>query len=161
MPRAIEARKPPRLLRQKLGRAQIDLPNSVELESTGIFTWTRGLNETRDRRKSSATCLAKISTQVFVPEAQRRLAGGGTTGIKPVEPPSPERARDQSRSVAPPGLEALGSQYRWFYHRLISGVPPGRRVIRDLCRISYTVCATLAAILDFPLNTCSRDWKLL
>src|SRR5262249_18815443 len=90
---------------------------------------------------TGADTQAKVSTHVFVPEAQRRLAGGGTNGIKPVEPPSPERATDRSRSVAPPGLEALGSQYRWFHHRLISGVSPGRRVIQDLCRnLSTQVC---------------------
>src|SRR5215475_4779939 len=76
----------------------------------------------------------KVSTHVFAPEARWRLAGGGTTRDEPVEPPSPGGATDRDRSVAPPGLESMGSQSRWWRHRLISGVPPGRRVIPDLYR---------------------------
>src|SRR5262249_54271185 len=107
------------------------------------------LYETGDCRQHRANCPAKVSTHIFAPEAQWRLAGGGTTGTKPVESPSPERAKDRSRSAAPPGLGGLGSRSRWFHHRLISGVPPGRRVIPDLCRnLSWTVCATVAVILD-------------
>src|SRR5262250_164212 len=84
--------------------------------------------------EGSANCPVKVSTHVFAPEAHWKSAGGVTTGTKPVEPPSPGGATDRSRSVAPPGLESMGSQSRWFHHRLISGVPPGRRVIPDLCR---------------------------
>src|SRR5262245_35373010 len=109
------------------------------------------LVETGDCGQRSANCPAKVSTHVFAPEARWKLAGGVTTGTKPVEPPSPGGATDRDRSVAPPGLESMGSQSRWFHHRLISGVPPGRRVIPDMCRnFSWTVCATLAAALDLP-----------
>jgi len=67
---------------------------------------------------AGANCAAKVSTHVFAPEARWKLAGGVTTGTKPVEPPSPGGATDRSRSVAPPGLESMGSQSRWFHHRL-------------------------------------------
>jgi len=36
----------------------------------------------------------KVSTHVLAPEARWRLAGGSTTGAKPVEPPSPGGATD-------------------------------------------------------------------
>src|SRR5262249_16291447 len=39
-----------------------------------------------------------------------------------------------------------------FHHRLISGVPPGRRVIPDLCRyLSWTICAS---------HLLAKGWKL-
>src|SRR5215813_2966658 len=119
--------------------------------------------ETGDVGNVAQSSPAKVSTHVFAPEARWRLAGGGTTGTKPVEPPSPGGATDRSRSVAPPGLggylrsppvveppgpsrlnlpapegrqTGLGlsplrgwldtyDRFRWFHHRLISGVPPG------------------------------------
>src|SRR5262245_3383553 len=59
-------------------------------------------------RENSANRTAKVSTHVFAPEAQRRLAGGGAqrNHRKRVEKfiPSPGGAADQSRSAAPPGL---------------------------------------------------------
>src|SRR5262249_8101043 len=82
----------------------------------------------------AANTAAKVSTPVFAPEARWRLAGGGTTGAKPVEPPSPGGATDQHRSIAPPGLESMESQSQWLPPLLISSGPPGRRVIPDLCR---------------------------
>jgi len=99
--------------------------------------------------EGSANCRAKVSTHVFVPEAQRRLAGGEAQ----------RNHRNQRRNIFPApegrqtkvGLSPLrGWEYvfdcaRWFLHRLISGVPPGRRVSPDLCRnFSSTVRAPLA-----------------
>src|SRR5215470_10490493 len=72
---------------------------------------------TRASLRVGAELRAKVSTHVFTPEARWRLAGGGTTGTKTVEPPSPGGATDRSRSVAPPGLGILGSRSRWWNHR--------------------------------------------
>src|SRR5262245_25739464 len=93
----------------------------AEIGGTGI----RSANyETR-----VTTYETRVSTQAFAPEARRILAGGGTAGTEPVGTPNPGGAADRSRSAAPPGLEELGTRSRWFHHRLISGVPPGRRMI--------------------------------
>ncbi len=59
---------------------------------------------------------------------------GETTGTEPLETTSPGGATDRNCSAAPPGLDGFGPRSRWFHHRLISRVPPGRRTIPDLYR---------------------------
>src|SRR5215468_11406411 len=114
--------------------------------------------ETGDVGNVAQSSPAKVSTHVFAPEAHWKLAGGATTGTKPVEPPSPGGATDRSRSVAPPGLESMGSQSRWFHHQLISGVPPGQRVIPDLCRnLNWTDCAA-SSRLSIPVQVSTGDF---
>src|SRR5215510_554882 len=80
----------------------------------------------------------------FAPEAQRKLAGGGAerNHRKRVEIYSQPRRGDRPASVCRPSGAPAGDfdRIRWFHHRLISGVPPGRRSITDLCRnLSWTV----------------------
>src|SRR5262245_14661077 len=87
-----------------------------------------------------ADAQAKISTQVFAPEARRTLAGGGAQ----------RNHRDQSKDMFPApegrqigiglsplrGWKGFFDSLRWFHHRLISGVPPGQRIILNLRRKS-------------------------
>jgi hypothetical protein len=54
---------------------------------------------------------------------------------------APEGRQTEVTSVAPPGLGDVLDCVRWFLHRLISGVPPGQRVIPDLRgNLSMQVC---------------------
>ena len=85
----------------------------------------------------------------FAPEAQWKLAGGGAerNHRKRIVIYFQPRRGDRPASVCcPSGAHGfLGSRSRRFHRRLISGVPPGRRAIPDLCRnSSWTVCATTA-----------------
>src|SRR5215475_2862712 len=64
---------------------------------------------------------------VFAPEAQRTLAGGGTTGKAGVTIRPAPKGRQISFVCRPSGAGIRGCLISWwFHHRLISGVPPGR-----------------------------------
>src|SRR5262245_36797312 len=83
----------------------------------------------------------------FAPEAQRILAGGGAQRNHRDQSkdmfPAPEGRQIGISLSPPPGLDGFFDRTRWFHHRLISGVPPGRRSITDLCRnFSCPVCGS-------------------
>ncbi|HKC86985.1 MAG TPA: M36 family metallopeptidase [Blastocatellia bacterium] len=62
-----------------------------------------------------------------VPEGQRILAGGKTTGERVHSIRALEGRRTEATSVALSGLDALWSLApRWFYHPLISAAPPAQ-----------------------------------
>ncbi|MBP6822183.1 MAG: hypothetical protein KA368_11615, partial [Acidobacteria bacterium] len=74
----------------------------------------------------------------FAPEAQRRLAGGETTGnvvviaLRPGKGAGPKHSDDEFRSSkfrpAPlPGCNAFAFGNRWFHHRLISTALSGQK----------------------------------
>jgi len=99
--------------------------------------------------EAAQTGQLKFLHMSFAPEAQRILAGGGAerNHRKRVEIYSQPRRGDRPASVCRPSRAPEGDFdcVRWFLHRLISGVPPGRRSIPELCRnFSCPVCATFA-----------------
>jgi FAD:protein FMN transferase len=72
--------------------------------------------------------------QSFAPEAQRILDGGGAQRNHRNRRrnlfPAPE-GRQTNPSLSPlRGWESISDCIRWILHRLISGVPPGQRVIK-------------------------------
>src|SRR2546422_2117385 len=86
-------------------------------------------------RSVGADTQAKVFTQVFAPEARRILAGGGAQRNHRSRRrnlfPAPE-GRQTELCLSPlRGWEDNSDCVRWFLHRLISSVPPGRRVIED------------------------------
>jgi len=96
-----------------------------------------------------------VTPQVFAPEAQRILAGGGAKRNhrkRRNRSPRPGRAPDQDwlllgAPVRRPCRDAKSVMsksggYALLHHRLISGVPPGRKCIAWLVRkqMAYAPC---------------------
>src|SRR5262245_53462 len=77
---------------------------------------------------------------VFVPEAQRKLAGGTTTGNRAAELPSPGRG-DRPSLVCRPyrGWVVCGTCLRGLHPRLISAAPPAQRGCQVQRPIFYCV----------------------
>src|SRR5262249_37643757 len=82
--------------------------------------------------------IAKVSAQVFAPEALRRLAGGGAQRNHRNQwrnpPPAPEGRQTEIGLSPLRGWGNVSDRVRWFLYRLISAVPPGQRVIPNLDR---------------------------
>ena len=85
-----------------------------------------------------------------------------------VEPPGPSRlnlpapeGRQTGLGLSPlRGWEDIYDRPRWFHHRLISGVPPGRRVIPDLCRnFSRTALRYITHNSRFSSNNLFKQMK--
>jgi hypothetical protein len=98
--------------------------------------------------------------------AQRRrcfhyISGGAERNHrKRVKIYSQPRRGDRPVSVCRPSGAPVGvfDCVRWFHHRLISSVPPGRRSIPDLCRnLSCPVCvASITGVLKKTREPPSR-----
>ncbi len=76
---------------------------------------------------------AAVPTLPFAPEAQRRLAGGGAQRNHRNQQkyifPAPEGRQTEPCLSPLRGWEDIFDRIRWLHHRLISGVPEGRRII--------------------------------
>lgn len=84
------------------------------------------------------------------------LCAGGTAEIsrwcnhrkQPENTSQPRQGRQTAPSPPPfQGWWIRRLRFRWFYHRLISGVPPGRKHIHGLCRPQSILAAALLACL--------------
>jgi len=90
-----------------------------------------------------------IANSALVPEAREKLAGGETTGQRPLNTNGALEGREKGTrdlagniagehsdaSRAPAGALAVWAvRFRWFHHRLISSEPPARQSIN---RVDY------------------------
>src|SRR5215831_16496725 len=115
----------------------------------------------------SANCPAKVSTHVFCAGGAADISGwwspSVTTGTDGKIYSGAPEGRQTNIGLSPlRGWMDIFDSIQWFLHRLISGVPPGRRSIPDLCRnISWTVCATIATEASDETRSAHSLFKLV
>src|SRR5262245_41999476 len=99
------------------------------IEDRGSRIEDRGL-KIEDRGAERRALFYRIQENVLPRRRRWRiLAGGETTGYWRQNSSSPERATDQSFGPAPfQGANSHLLRYRWFLHRPISNIPPGRKM---------------------------------
>src|SRR5262245_47998555 len=102
-------------------------------------------NSSRVRNELTNSSHVRKWSIVFAPEARRILVGGGTTGNADATiRPAPEGR--WTRLVRRPS--GAGNKYcptsRWFHHRLISAVPPGRNSKAPVILVILVIIAAFA-----------------